>query len=401
MKVYPEDPRLSTYLLDELSPAEAEKLRTAIAGDPALQAALAELEIARTKVQHAAKLPASILLPVQREAILTAARLADQAAKTTPFIRSWKPYALAAAAAAIAFCFFFKRSPTAPQSAAIAPSAKAPAAPSATPPISPSSGGGVPTDARFRSTAEHPVLGLPIFPAKNGLTRITQAIRTERALPAPASVQLGEVLNTFPLKFNAAVAIARSPKANWHPDSREAGITIHTATLGAETIPCPWKPSAILLLISIRGNATSACQPNVSFHPDATTVSRYRLLGSPAGEDTEIPQNTTPLVAGGFTTHAIEIDAVGSAETLGSLSWSVDGVAAPGIPIKHLAASEPSDDARFAALICTFSQWLHREQTGIIDRDLIAALIRENRAVNLPAERQDFLALVHDALALP
>ena len=53
-----------------------------------------------------------------------------------------------------------------------------------------------------------------------------------------------------------------------------------------------------------------------------------------------------------------------------------------------------SDDARFAALVCTFSQWLAGEQSAVIDQELLAALARENTAPGLPADRAEFLDLL-------
>ena len=97
---------------------------------------------------------------------------------------------------------------------------------------------------------------------------------------------------------------------------------------------------------------------------------------------------------------AIEIESNNSAGDFGTLSWAIDGQPAPTLSVRHVAASEPSDDARFAALICSFSQWLSGGNTGLLDRDLLAALARENGAENLAPERADFLALVREALEI-
>ena len=68
-------------------------------------------------------------------------------------------------------------------------------------------------------------------------------------------------------------------------------------------------------------------------------------------------------------------------------------------PIPHRPRdSEPSDDARFAALVCTFSQWLSNRPAGEIDSGLLAALARETVSDTLPADRADFLNLIDQAL---
>ena len=61
---------------------------------------------------------------------------------------------------------------------------------------------------------------------------------------------------------------------------------------------------------------------------------------------------------------------------------------------------DPSDDARFATVVCTFSQWLAGEQTGSIDPVILAALARETASATLPADRADFLKLIEQALQL-
>jgi len=413
VKVYPQDPRLTAFLLDELDPAEAHKIREAINTDPALQETLAELKLARADLAESLTFSSSVaLLPAQREAIMQEARSVDQNAKITSFARllqGWKPYGISLAAAAVVALILLlktnpesKPAPTAlarpmppiPEQVALAP--PAPVKPTALP-----SGNFVnPSATASLTVVENPALPLPMSKDKHGLALITQAIRTERQLPAAASVQLEEILNALPLKLNAITAIARRPKPNWHPDVRETGMSAHAATLGAETLPCPWKPSATLLLVSIRGNATDACQAKMVFHPNPENVSRYRLLGYSASKDNSPAEAPSLLEAGASTTLAIEIESNNSAGDFGTLSWTIDGQPAPTLSVRHVAASEPSDDARFAALICSFSQWLSGGNTGLLDRDLLAALARENGAENLAPERADFLALVREALEI-
>lgn len=413
MKIYPQDPRLSAFLLEELDPAEARKIREAIAADPALQVTIADLKLARADLAASLAFSPSIaLLPAQREAILEEARRVDQKAKMPSFagcLRGWKPYAISlAAAAVVALILFLKTSPEVkpaptaftkpmpPVPEQVPLTAQAPVKP---PTLAPKTYANPGASASL-TVAENPSLALPISQAKQGLASISRSIRNERQLPPPSSVQFEEILNTFPLKINAFTAIARRPKPNWHPDVRQTGMTAHAATLGAEALPCPWKPSATLLLVSVRGNAANACEAKVVFHPNPENVSRYRLLGYSASGSDSHAEAPSLLEAGGATMLAIEIDSSNSTGDLGTLSWAIDGQPAPTISIRGNIANEPSDDARFSALICCFSQWLSREHTGLLDRDLLSALVRENEAETLSTERADFLALVQEALKL-
>lgn len=403
MNVDPQDPRLSDLLLGELDTADAALISAAIAADPALQAALAELKLARADLTEALTFsPSHALLPAQRTAILKIAREVDRPGKFAAFSPAsrylkWGGIPLAAAAA-IALMVFLKSQPEASRPAAVT---QIPASPPQPPPATPQAEiPAAPPSASSLTVAERPSLVLPVLTGPHNLARITQAIRTERQLPATAAVQLEEMLNSFPLKFNASIAIARRPKGNWHPDARQAGMTSYLATLGAETLPCPWKPSATLLLISLRGNPTDACQVIWVFHPNAANVSRYRLLGFNTPQDTSNNSISSHLAADGSTTLAIEIESLNASEDLGTLAWSIDDAPAPPLSIKRDPAAEPTDDARFAALICTYAKWLSRENTAIVDSDLVSALARENAAAGLTPEQADFLVLIQQSLNL-
>ena len=97
---------------------------------------------------------------------------------------------------------------------------------------------------------------------------------------------------------------------------------------------------------------------------------------------------------------AIEIEASVSGGALGSLEWSADGTNAPPIPLNLNKVTEPSDDARFGALACTFAQWLSGDQQGLIDSEVVAALAREIASSELSADRADFLVLIDQSLHL-
>ncbi|MEX1114709.1 MAG: hypothetical protein WEB53_05635 [Akkermansiaceae bacterium] len=447
MKRDPEDPRPTSYLLGELEADEATAFELNAATDPELQTTLREMPALHEKLTKALIVPPEQLTPAQHATILRAARKIDRSAKVLTINvqrRRRKPWAVfLAAAAAITLAFLIvsgiqkiapadvaEQQPTTdppasePQEnpnlpapgpvtteALAANDAASPAPPAITPPaITPPAitppliidESGIPALRSRESVtvAEFPTLSLPIHSGKSSLGWITQSIREERRLPSRDAVRLEEVLNSFPIRLNGVTAVARAAKTVWHPDSREAGTSIHTATLTSEMLSCPWKPSAKLLLISIRGNASNDCEANVIFRPSATHVFRYRLLGFAPVDGKPSEKMPTRLAAGSAHTLVIEIEPSTPTGELGAIEWTVNGEPAAGISVNRIGDIEPSDDARFAALVCTYAQWLAGEQAGIIDADLLAALAREIASETLPVERTQFLHLIDLSLRL-
>ena len=232
-----------------------------------------------------------------------------------------------------------------------------------------------------------PTLDLPIQSLTLSMQLVSNAIFEERQFPSREVVRLEEILNHFPLLLNGTAAIVPGPGG-------------HLATLTTETIPCPWKPSATLLIIALRGNPLTACDVKLSYHAAHDSVFRYRLLGFSSTDG--VPADALPslLAAGSSTVLALEIEPSRPGGNLGTLRWTAAGKPAPEIPLIHRADAEPSDDARFAALVCTFGQWLTGEQAGTIDAETVAALARETSSATLPADRAKFIALVGRALDL-
>ncbi|MEI7910515.1 MAG: von Willebrand factor type A domain-containing protein [Verrucomicrobiota bacterium] len=227
-----------------------------------------------------------------------------------------------------------------------------------------------------------PTLELPLHAGRASLGWVTQAIRSERQLPSPNAVRLEEILNNFSLRPAGSAAICH-------------GVSITT-----ESLPCPWKPSATLLLISIHGAADAPYDITASFHADPATVACYRLLGFAPLAGLRPGPLPSRLPAKSITTLALEIEPSSTATTFGSLEWTLNGQPAAAIPISHHLATEPSDDARFASLACAFAQWLAHDQPALIDVELLAALVREIASATLPPDRADLLTLVDQALQL-
>lgn len=231
-----------------------------------------------------------------------------------------------------------------------------------------------------------PTLELPIEVRHFSMDWVQTAILNEGKLPPDNAVRLEEILNSFSFRLNGSAAVAGSP-------DKESGPR-HLATLAAETLPCPWKPSATLVLISLRGNPEHDCDVKLAFHSNPENVFRYRLLGFATVAGSEMTPLPTRLPAKSTTVLALEIEPSRPGNTLGSLEWSANGIPAPHLQLSHRPDTEPSDDARFAALVCSFAQWLAGDQTGVLDADIVAALAREISSSSLPADREEFLNLV-------
>lgn len=408
MKLTPEDSTLTAYILGELGPEDAAAVETAAAADPALQAEIDQLRALQQNLTANLARPQDKFLPAQREAILQAAR-AGKIISFFSFTNTLKPWLIPASAAAILTLttVILLRMPgedtgkTADQSPAPA-QATQPAPPTAAPPAPPAPkplpAPSIPHQAL--AAAEFPKLDLPVITAKANLETVSHSILIDEKLPPPASVRLEEILNHFQLRLNGVTAIARNTANTWHPDTRNGGGSVHVATLSTELIACPWKPSATLLLISLKGNARTESDVRVSFHANPATVLRYRLLGF---TPTDAPTGSAlpaKLAADATTTLAIEIEPSNNGNALGSIEWITNDQPAPAIPLVREADAEPSDDARFAALVCTFSQWLTGDLAGIIDADILAALARELASSNLPTDRAEFLSLIDKSLHL-
>ncbi len=405
MHLHSEDPRITAYVLGELDADEAASVKLAAETTPTIQQQILETQDIQRGLKERLTAPKSQLLPHQRDNIRRAACSSQPADKKA--LRRFHPWMIPTAAAAIIAlaAFFLIRTPlTKPAQI----SQTTPATPQATPvilqaptPIPPPAPLQVTTaHPGFLSAADFPALDLPILPGKPNLEPLTQSIRDAGQLPPHNTIRLEEILNSFPLRLSGTSAIARSSNNNWHPDKRDDEMSTHLATLSTEMIACPWKPSATLLLISARANSQKDCHLKIAFHPNLKNVLRYRLLGFNPGRDDAPSEIPTLLTAGSYTTLAIEIEPSMPGGELGALVWSADGTTSPPVSLLHKADTEPSDDARFATLICSYAQWLAGEQAGIIDQEILSALVRENTSATLPPNHADFIRLIETSLNL-
>lgn len=443
MQLQPEDPRLTAFLLGELSTDEAAAVERAVAADPALAISLKELENVQRLLSNTLAPDTARLLPRQRDAILRAARHADEGGKIVPLPsqrRSAKTILIPLAAAALITLgvLFILRLPADPLPTANKPLPKdspvvLPLEVALLPAPGPEDHGSSASTARptaasgfeiasasqsaalredsgaflrrvaerlaetpapkedllprlqHRSrviAADHPVIALPVLAGASSLGWVAHSIRVENKRPPAAAVRLEEMLNSFGLRPAGATAISQ-------------GVTVST-----EIIACPWKPSSSLLMVSFRGHKDAPRDIKASLNTNPAAVRNYRLLGfSPV---IGIPTGPLPtrLPAQGITTLIIEIEPTGTSNPFGSIEWFASGQAAPSINLVRQPDSEPSDDARFGALVCTYALWLTGEASGLIDSDLLSALARECAADGMAADRMDFLNLIDQSLDL-
>ncbi|MBK1880939.1 von Willebrand factor type A domain-containing protein [Luteolibacter pohnpeiensis] len=413
MTLTPEDPRLTSYLLGELSPEEAAAVEKAVAEDPKLQAALSKFDDIRELIGDSLMRNDYQLHADQQDAVRRSAVLADRTRKLTPApvaVRKFpiKPVLIALGTVAVVVILgavIFGGSKDQPVASSGSPEASTPdesvAAPAlpkfAIGPDNPSGFSAAPVlenrpdEAEFPpllfrnpiAASESPVLSLPIRSGHTSLDWVSNFIHQNSKLPPVNSVRIEEFLNAFELLPAGSAAIAKG------------------VSLSAEAISCPWKPSAVLLIVSLRGAPNANHEVTASFRADPTMVSHYRLLGySPmSGEGKDLPM-TTQVPAKSMVTLALVIEPQGVAKNFGTLDWTVDHESAPAVPMVFNPSNEPSDDARFAALVCTYGQWLAGDQRGIIDTEIVAAMAREVASESISPERYSFLELIDRSLSL-
>lgn len=417
MHLHPDDPRLTALLLDELPPDEAAALHQALAQDPALRKAIEELDTLRNDLTQSLTPENLSLWPHQRQAIRDAARQFSTPAHLAAHLRHkpWHPWlATLAAAAAIMLAFLLfapssglrkQRAPSQTTAPAPAPQSNlldSPQPASSTRPAdllaeraAPSTHGNRPV-----APADCPTFALPVQVGHAGWASLRACLRTERQLPPASAVRLEEILNSFDLHPNGLTVVARQPESHWHPDDRESGATTHAATLATETLACPWKPSASLVLISMRGNPFSDSHVQAVLRPNPATVHHVRLLGFASVPG--LPESPLPtcLPAKSNTLLVLEVEPSSTSGDLGTIEWSVNEQCAATLTLTRAGDAEPSNDARFASLVCAFAQWLTGDPSARIDRELLAALARETTSESLPDDQADFLKLIAEALSL-
>jgi len=410
MKLEPDDPRITSYILGECSPDEADSVRRAIAADPAVRIAAREIESVERLLSSTLADGSNKLSPRQRGAILAAAREVDVApvtrlpAHNSPRILAWLGPLAAAALILLGFYLFvpdgeFEGTTTASNPGESAMPASMLPFPSPADASQPRNDSGAAAASeivnnteghpalRHRgpvSAAHHPMLPLPIQSGRASHGWISDAILSQGKLPSPDAVRPEELLNHFRIRPVGATAIHK-------------GIT-----LTVETVACPWKPGATLAIIAIRGAREQVHEVTTTWHADAEAVWRYRLIGHAHAVGAAPRRLARTLNTAAEHVVVLEIEPSSSNRRgFGRIEWTVNGEPAPSLAVAANLRRTPSVDARYAAFVCAFAEWL-REPTGesAIQPSLIGDLMREVEMDPPASRRVAFLQIVRKALEI-
>jgi hypothetical protein len=443
MKLHPEDPRLTAYLLGELSPDEAAAVEHAAGADAAVRSALDETYKLQRVLMSALAPASTALLPRQRETIRRALRESANAGETIPFPVRKKslpsfivPLGIAAAAVFVSWLALRKPTPDAaitPTAAADEPSSSLPYAVAILPARGPKPAGissplnsaatktqlsiharaldtvlknasSETLDRVARQLADAPLpdnstlpellprdsvstaiscqLELPVLAGRGSLGWIYKSVRDQRVRPSANFVRLEEILNAFDLRPSGTAAITKG------------------ASLSAESLACPWKPSATLLMIHFQGASDGPREVSAVLDLDPTAVATYRLLGFSPVRGLENGDMPSRLPAKTGTTLLVEIEPRANASLLGNIHWKVQQTDAAPVQILRKPEVEPSNDARFATLLAAYSLWLTHDQPDQIDTDVVSGLARECAASDLPLDRSELLILIGKTIEL-
>ncbi len=409
MKLEPDDPRLTAYVLGECPAGEAAEIARAIAADPALGIALREIETVERLLSATLSDGSRTLSPRQRGAILAAAREVDAEPITRMperrrrHIASWLAPLSAAALIVVGFYLFVPE--TAMEETADAATNESPQFPvSMLPTPGPPdagaprhSGGGAPAAAASNadghpalrprapvSASHHPLLPLPIQSGRASLGWIREAILDRGKLPAADAVRPEEILNHFRIRPVGATAIHK-------------GIT-----LTVETIACPWKPSASLAVVALRGAREGVNEVTITWHADTEAVWRYRLIGHAHAVGATPRPLARTLNASAEHVVVLEIEPSSSSlRGFGGLEWTINGEPAPSVAVAANPRRTPSIDARYAAFVCAFTEWLRApDQESGVQAELVRNLLRDVESDPPFPKRVEFNQLARTALEI-
>lgn len=427
MNLQPDDPRLSAWLLGELSADDASEVAAAVEADPLLQAEAADLADVANFL--GATLAAPGLRAEQRAAVIRAGRTPDGRiylpANVAAFpvavpvaprrTRRWPLVLAAAAAVAIGF-FLVNREPEAGEVATVVadPVESPPEEPLSDPRVAPASPAssamsgsararlahglqqgvesGAFLDPASRSMASQPLPDAWKLPASQGLPTLEDAtqvelpllvghgsyervrgwIRDRNELPPRDAVRIEELANAFPLPPEEEIADF-------------AGLRVACLAMSL-----PWAGHGQLVGVQIANDSGRDRRVEWSFRPAAgSRLGGVRVLASTDGG---IGKSVRTLPAGRRTLVLIELPSAG--DDAGDLVVASDGRS------RRFPAKESPDGAlQQAGLVAAFGMWLRGE--GIDDRRLTEMLAK---AGNVDADadpvRADSRKLMREALRI-
>ncbi|MDP4624943.1 MAG: hypothetical protein NWT08_07380 [Akkermansiaceae bacterium] len=361
-----DDPKLTAYVFGELPADETDAISAAAEIDPGLRRELEEISAQQTSLMEIFGQGDESLQPQHYDAIRRAAKEASRKGaivKLSSHRKSARKWAVPLAAAAVIALGIFILT--------LIPSAKTGA------------GGGQVANGDGDGDGDNTAVSNPkaVLEMNEGsFAAVVRSIRIDEQLPEKSQVNLGELITEFPLKAKDKVALWKG------------------STVGAEIIPCPWKPSGSLVFLEIKRAKGESGVFNVRYLPKEGSVYGMRVIGVAESLEAGLLADAETLEPGSSMFLVIEVDS--SSPALGEVYLFVDGEDGPAIELVRDPAKEPSEDAAFAALICAFGHWLAAEESGYIDDALVLGLAREVASGTLVADRYDFLDLIDQAMKL-
>jgi hypothetical protein len=448
MKMTPDDPRLSAWLLGELPADEAEWVECAVAEEPELAEEVRRMRELHALLDQALAGPVSGLLPEQVDEIRAAGRTDKARRRIIPLPvkrRSWTWLISTAAAAVVCGgLFIMARLPvgqllTSHGARAPEVSSDADGRVECLPLPGPS---GIPareiprvnvirasadTPKRFRDmqtaalreepeaflrrmekslqtgqlpemaslpplerrgfveTGFEPGFELPVLAGRASFRWVSGYVRDRGELPPAPTVRLEELVNA-------------SAPGIFGVSKTASGVTV-----SVETISCKWKPSMLIAAIGIRGASDGTRNVEARMHLNKGAISKYRLLGFDPARGSggsviphKVPKNESTVVL-------VEMQPSGKSSGFGRIGLAVgDAEKATAIlDLPPLGAGGSSSGGSLAILMAGFSEWLSGSE-GAPDPVLLDAMLREARAKNPHASgpQAEALALVADTLAL-
>lgn len=413
MKLTPDDPRLSAYLLGELPPAEAAAIERAIAADPALKLSFGDLKKVASFLEGALSTSAPGLRPAQREAILKAGRHADSEGKVVEFAsakRGARPWLATFGAAAAVVLAVTVASKIAGPDKRVAGGGKVATEISLLPLPGPrgsgetaAAGGGktgsveisqseqlrnspaaflenvsrqlshdpLPDPDRLPTLKPLPPLAsaleieLPVLIGHASYGWVRGWVRDRAVLPPKQAVRIEELVNTFPLPVEP----------------------LETAASRIETAACPWNPETVLVAATLRGPRGVEIPVTWSF--EAAEGTRVRMLASTGSGAAKLPDR---LPGGRTTTVLLEVEPAEGSERLGVLKLDAAGDFSGHVVDSPAGTVSPA--MRQLGLVAAFGMWLREEG---IDSVKLERILRESGSDEDPG-RADTRRLVRQAL---
>jgi hypothetical protein len=443
MKLHRDDPRLSAYVIGELSAAERAEVERALATSAVLRREVSELRGLTGMLDGLLGGDPMVLDGLRRERVLSAARQADAAVVAMPLgsaRRSWRPWWISGAAAAsvaaalvgLAQISVGTKGQLADGSPATAEEAwqrKAReaaltpvAAPRYTdeavetshnitarakPPMGASEiakrvsdtqflervrneadAGVLPTASEFPQLQDNdfrPVAGvvevpLPLHSGGASWTWVRRYLDERQALPPANAVRIEEMLNAF------AGQLAT--------DSSGLGLDV-------EVSDCPWDPGMALAMVRVRNAGTEAVIARLGATLQGANMDAYRLVGYANFKDAVGSSEATMLAPGAAHQLLIELRTNGSAEPSVEVALTSDKGTLHAVSGSRQPWAAASADFRFATLMATFGKALRAAP----DSPEVAALREHLAAFSastslISAERAEALRLMQRALEL-